>query len=83
MEHSDRSVYVTDQVASWIVNDSEYYYQAQELARARPGALALLLKGIIQAAKPFQAPWHVGQVLSPGDYDEVDWDEVARQLLAT
>lgn len=90
MEHSDRGRYVTEQVSLWIQNDGEFVDDirrrvdvAREIARRDPELLdlAAYLSEIIRHAMPYTAPWQVAQELAPNDYDRIDWQSIARDLL--
>jgi hypothetical protein len=80
MEHSDRGRYVTDQVLTWICNDSEQIEQAQSAARRSTGVFTQWASGVIRTARPHMAAWHVRQELAPNDYNRVDWQAVADAL---
>lgn len=82
MEHSERAVYVTHQVATWIINDGLYYMTALKMARMGTKALASFCTRTIEAARHGEAAWHVRQELAPNDYARIRWEDVAAELLS-
>jgi hypothetical protein len=82
MEHSDRGRYVTEQVALWIENDSNYIDGARRAAHTGTEHLRQYLTLIISGAPAYSAPWQVAQEMAPNDWDRVDWESIKKDLLA-
>lgn len=78
-EFSERARYVTEQVALWIANDSEYIEGAKERAHD-PERLRAYLGSIIRRMPKGRAAWHVAQELAPNDWDRIDWKRVAEEI---
>lgn len=81
MEHSDKTRENTEWVAVWIVNDGDYYFTAQEYAREGVDELAVYLTDVLHAASPNTGAWHTAQELSANDYERIDWQSIADDLL--
>lgn len=82
MEHSDRGRHVTHLVQVWIENDGEHIVDAQAYARQGADVLADHLTEILRQARRSSAPWQTAQELAPNDYDRVDWQGIANDLLS-
>lgn len=81
MEHSERGREVTEQVALWITNDGDHYFQAQAYADA--GDLSELERYVTDTIRGAHQPapaWYVGRDLAPNDFDRIDWESVAHDL---
>lgn len=79
-EHSDRAKWVTNQVALWIANDSDYIGIARGRLTHGIEVMAEYLTLVIRTGKPYSAPWQVAQELAPSDYDRIRWDDVADEI---
>jgi hypothetical protein len=72
----------TDWVGKWIINDPEYYYEAQEKAREGVRELESFLLNLLQNAQECTVAWYVAQEMTPADYSWVDWNEIREDLLS-
>lgn len=72
----------THSVALWITNDEPYYWEAKKRAEASDidGLRKYLTKALKEAKEP-SAAWYTAQDLSPNDYDRIDWEAVAGDLV--
>lgn len=72
----------TEHVSMWIINDSDYYGTAQQIAKDGDlGGLEFFCLTTIRGAPPHSTPWQVYRQHSPAELDSVDWAEVASDLL--
>ncbi|MEU1761276.1 hypothetical protein [Micromonospora sp. NPDC005652] len=73
----------TEQVALWVLNDSEQFTRRPLLARAGAGveSFTRYLRSEITMARRGSAPWQVRQALSSSDLDGVDWSAVRADVL--
>lgn len=72
-------------IEMWVVNDADYYFAAQEIARECQEAdeyedLREFIERSLTSAKEGSAAWHTARELSAADYDRVDWQEIAESL---
>lgn len=68
-------------VAVWAINSPEYYGQLQDVAADGPDALRELVKRIWTNAPDGTTEYYQAREMAPGDYDRVDWSEVASDLI--
>lgn len=90
-EHSPRGKEVTMQVGLWLANEGDFDPKhdgkrvaevAAEFARAEDyTALADYATGLIKRAVSSQAAWHVKQELASNDFDRINWEDVAQELI--
>lgn len=84
-EWTDRSAYVTDQVATWLANDAPVRLGAD--GRLRDLAISSFVKYVqaelwrsLEREAKHLAAWHVARELAPNDYDRIDWARVIAEL---
>ena len=82
MEHSDRGKYVTELVSTWICNDGAFYNKARNCASRGVRSLECYILYLLRDFDPpLPTPLQVAQELAPNDYNRIDWQSIADDLL--